>query len=218
MLTYSHPLTQRSLGRTRNPWPQEADFIETRKRLTLDAPKLVLVLVGLPARGKSFIGVKLQRFLSWRGWETRTFSVGAARRSVGAAGGSTGGGRGAHTAASFFDGSKAYAAAAREALAMETLAEMLKSNDDVKELHLRFCSLGPAGTSAIAQALRTNSSVEVVYLVTNKVGDDGAEALMAMLPYNASLRELHLQDNLFAPKTKEALKEAAKKRGLVLDV
>ena len=103
----------------------QAEFIESRIRLTLDSPKLMLILVGLPARGKSMIGHKLQDFLAWRGWTTKTFSVGARRRSVGPAGGSAAGGRAAHTAASFFDGSKAYALAAREAMAMEVLDDCL---------------------------------------------------------------------------------------------
>ena len=40
-----------------------------RKRhdLTPDPDSLILVMVGLPARGKSFISKKLERFLRWRG-------------------------------------------------------------------------------------------------------------------------------------------------------
>lgn len=39
-------------------------------------------MVGLPARGKSFIGKKLERFLYWRGEEVKIFNVGDRRRKV----------------------------------------------------------------------------------------------------------------------------------------
>jgi len=42
----------------------------------------VIVLVGLPGRGKSFIARKLQSFLTWRGNECRVFNVGRYRRQV----------------------------------------------------------------------------------------------------------------------------------------
>ncbi|XP_062230852.1 6-phosphofructo-2-kinase/fructose-2,6-bisphosphatase-like isoform X2 [Phragmites australis] len=42
--------------------------------------KLAIVLVGLPARGKTFTAVKLTRYLRWLGHETRNFNVGKYRR------------------------------------------------------------------------------------------------------------------------------------------
>ncbi|KAG8067281.1 hypothetical protein GUJ93_ZPchr0005g16155, partial [Zizania palustris] len=42
--------------------------------------KLAIVLVGLPARGKTFTAVKLTRYLRWLGHETRHFNVGKYRR------------------------------------------------------------------------------------------------------------------------------------------
>ncbi|KAG9233471.1 putative 6-phosphofructo-2-kinase PB17E12.14c [Amylocarpus encephaloides] len=50
--------------------------------------KLVVIMVGLPARGKSYITKKIQRYLSWQQHETRIFNVGNRRRV--AAGGSNG--------------------------------------------------------------------------------------------------------------------------------
>jgi 6-phosphofructo-2-kinase len=44
------------------------------------AAKLVIVMVGLPARGKSYITKKLQRYLSWQQHESRVFNVGNRRR------------------------------------------------------------------------------------------------------------------------------------------
>ncbi|KAF7538554.1 hypothetical protein G7Z17_g12608 [Cylindrodendrum hubeiense] len=60
----------------------------TRSRVSPDgriprrdvAAKLVIVMVGLPARGKSYITKKLQRYLSWQQHESRIFNVGNRRR------------------------------------------------------------------------------------------------------------------------------------------
>lgn len=43
-------------------------------------PKYVIFMVGLPARGKSYICKKLVRYLSWRGYHSRVFNVGNRRR------------------------------------------------------------------------------------------------------------------------------------------
>ena len=44
--------------------------------------KLVLVMVGLPARGKSYITKKIARYLNWLQHDTRIFNVGEKRRIV----------------------------------------------------------------------------------------------------------------------------------------
>ncbi|TKA64769.1 hypothetical protein B0A55_11316, partial [Friedmanniomyces simplex] len=49
--------------------------------------KLVIVMVGLPARGKSYITKKLARYLNWLQHDTKIFNVGERRRNV--AGGPT---------------------------------------------------------------------------------------------------------------------------------
>ncbi len=43
-------------------------------------PKLAFVMVGLPARGKTFIARKIARYLSWLGYRTQVFNVGSYRR------------------------------------------------------------------------------------------------------------------------------------------
>ncbi|KAE8449726.1 hypothetical protein EG329_007501 [Mollisiaceae sp. DMI_Dod_QoI] len=50
--------------------------------------KLVVIMVGLPARGKSYITKKIARYLSWQQHEARIFNVGN-RRRVAAGGGGT---------------------------------------------------------------------------------------------------------------------------------
>ncbi|KAJ3129060.1 hypothetical protein HK098_002652 [Nowakowskiella sp. JEL0407] len=44
-------------------------------------PKIVIFMVGLPARGKSYICKKLTRYLSWSGYNTKVFNVGNKRRT-----------------------------------------------------------------------------------------------------------------------------------------
>lgn len=47
-----------------------------------DTGKLVIVLVGLPGRGKTYIGNKLQKYLSWIGYTSKVFTVGNLRRKT----------------------------------------------------------------------------------------------------------------------------------------
>uniref|UniRef100_A0A7S3PZQ0 6-phosphofructo-2-kinase domain-containing protein n=1 Tax=Chaetoceros debilis TaxID=122233 RepID=A0A7S3PZQ0_9STRA len=56
--------------------------LEQRRKLTSTSERVVIVLVGLPGRGKSFIARKLQTFLTWRGNECEVFNVGKYRRTV----------------------------------------------------------------------------------------------------------------------------------------
>lgn len=60
---------------------QEKRSVSERKLFTPTADKLVLVMVGLPARGKSFIAKKLAKFVCWKGMKGRVFNVGQVRRS-----------------------------------------------------------------------------------------------------------------------------------------
>jgi len=77
--------------------------------------KLLLVMVGLPARGKSFLAHRLTNYLTWYGLRTRVFNVGAYRRSVGG-----------NEDAEFFDAGNKDAAATREHLAWTVFSELLQ--------------------------------------------------------------------------------------------
>jgi hypothetical protein len=46
-----------------------------------DSPKLAGVMVGPPARGKSYTARRIERYLSWLGYRTRIFKVGEYRRA-----------------------------------------------------------------------------------------------------------------------------------------
>ncbi|KAF2857137.1 bifunctional 6-phosphofructo-2-kinase/fructose-2,6-bisphosphate 2-phosphatase [Piedraia hortae CBS 480.64] len=77
--------------------------------------KLVIVMVGLPARGKSYITKKLARYLNWLQHDTRIFNVGERRRQDGKD----------EQNAAWFDPDNKKASAVREQLARETLDELL---------------------------------------------------------------------------------------------
>ncbi|MGF1468782.1 MAG: bifunctional nucleoside/nucleotide kinase/histidine phosphatase family protein [Sandaracinaceae bacterium] len=80
-----------------------------------EAYRLALVLVGLPARGKTHMARRLRRYLSWLGYRTEVFNVGnVRRRQVGP--------RKLH---GFFDPGNEAGQAARQAAARATLDEML---------------------------------------------------------------------------------------------
>jgi 6-phosphofructo-2-kinase len=101
--------------------------------------KLVIVMVGLPARGKSYVTKKVCRYLNWLQHDTKIFNVGNQRRKVagrpldsavvGHCSDSAGGppvlSENADHSASFFDPDNLQAGRLREQVAMETLGELL---------------------------------------------------------------------------------------------
>jgi len=91
-----------------------------RLRLTKKSDRLVIVLVGLPGRGKSFIARKLQNFITWRGSECKVFNVGKYRRQ--AADGACD--------ADFFDSKNEKAAEVRQKAASLALEDMLRWLDN----------------------------------------------------------------------------------------
>jgi adenylylsulfate kinase-like enzyme len=52
------------------------------QNLITNEEKLVIIVCGLPARGKSFIARKIAKFLIWSGFETKVFSIGQFRREL----------------------------------------------------------------------------------------------------------------------------------------
>ena len=81
---------------------------------TLTAP-LVVVMVGLPARGKTYTARKLALYLRWLGYSARVFNVGEVRRRE----------LGARRDATFFDPRNARWREARRRVAAATLDELL---------------------------------------------------------------------------------------------
>ena len=77
--------------------------------------KVVLAMVGLPARGKSYISKAIVRYLNFVGCPTQLFNAGNLRRSAGKSG----------VDANFFDSSNENAKKLRDELAMECLDQLL---------------------------------------------------------------------------------------------
>ncbi|KZL78200.1 fructose-1,6-bisphosphatase, partial [Colletotrichum tofieldiae] len=76
--------------------------------------KICVVMVGLPARGKSFIAQKAQRYLGWLSIKAKTFNVGSYRRK-----------EDAHPSADFFDFHNAEGERRRRAAAEKAIEDML---------------------------------------------------------------------------------------------
>jgi broad specificity phosphatase PhoE/predicted kinase len=81
-----------------------------------DPQKLVLVMVGLPARGKTYVARKLARYLAWLGYRTQGFNVGDYRRQL----------AGARQPASFFAPDNSESRGVRLQAAMTALDDLLE--------------------------------------------------------------------------------------------
>ncbi len=114
--------------------------------------KLAIVMVGLPARGKSYTARRIERYLSWLGYKTRVFNVGQYRRAR----------VGAQVPHGFFDPHNPEGAEARRLVAIEALDDMLDW-------------LGGNGHVGIYDA--TNSNVERRVLVRTRCEQAGLQVL-----------------------------------------
>ena len=111
--------SQRTISRAEAAETAEADTTPQQRSAVspfqLMTDRVVIVMVGLPARGKSYLSKAIMRYLNFLGCPCRLFNAGNKRRDQGLAG----------TGAAFFDASNADAKAQREAMAMETLDDLL---------------------------------------------------------------------------------------------
>jgi len=112
-----------------------------------------VVMVGLPARGKTFMARKLARYLGWLGYACAVFNVGNYRRAT----------FGAKVPASFFDPSNPDGVAARRKVAMTAL-------DDLVDWHRQR-----GGQISIYDA--TNSTHARRDLVRSRLEEAGLEVL-----------------------------------------
>lgn len=115
--------------------------------LTKNSKRLVIALVGLPGRGKSFVARKLQAFLTWIGVDCKIFNVGKYRREAAAQltfeQAKSGTDRNTSSArelsgscsAEFFDPNNTQAAELRERVADVALREMLHWLDGEDDDH-----------------------------------------------------------------------------------
>lgn len=123
---------------------------------TPDSKGVIIIMVGLPARGKSFVSMRLVRFLQWTGTEARVFNVGKHRRKT-----ETG-----VQDAAYFDPTSAASVSRRDQLASEVCDEMVKW---VTERDGRFGVFDATNTTrarraAVANHLGTSHKLGVVFL------------------------------------------------------
>lgn len=78
--------------------------------------KLIVIMVGLPARGKTFLSMRLERYLSWQGYKVKIFNAGSYRRDI----------LGARTSfSSFFNPEKKEFVRERENIAKECFNDLI---------------------------------------------------------------------------------------------
>ncbi len=76
--------------------------------------KIIIAMVGLPARGKSYIARKLARYLHWAGLKAKVYNIGTYRRVH----------VGVDCDSSFFDQGNLEALKARENCATEAIHDL----------------------------------------------------------------------------------------------
>ncbi|KAL7418435.1 Fructose-2,6-bisphosphatase [Cryptotrichosporon argae] len=86
--------------------------------------KIVVAMVGLPARGKSYLSNKLMRYLRWLEYKVEVFNVGQLRRSKARSAAAESGKKTDHSA-QYFSDANPDAKASREQLAEESLESLI---------------------------------------------------------------------------------------------
>ncbi|KAI0974086.1 6-phosphofructo-2-kinase-domain-containing protein [Xylaria arbuscula] len=151
--------------------------------------KLVIVMVGLPATGKSYVAKKLSRYLNWLQHKTRVFNVGDRRREAASKSESEAAAPQSLSTATFFDPTSPACVSLRDQLAINTLNELLE---------WLFNSGGNVG---ILDA--TNSTLARRQLVLNYIRkqrrDDLKLLFLESCCSNAALREANIRLKLFGP-------------------
>jgi broad specificity phosphatase PhoE/predicted kinase len=128
---------------------------------TLGEP-LAVVMVGLPARGKTYIARKLARYVSWLGYTARVFNVGNYRR----------GRYGAAVPHSFFDPKNSKGMAKREAVAVKALDDMLAWFNDGGQIGIYDATNNNRARRAMVRERLESAGCRVLFIET--ICDDPA--------------------------------------------
>lgn len=129
--------------------------------------RLVLAMVGLPARGKSYLARRICQYLSWLGFKARVFNVGHYRRAV----------VGPKVPPDFFDESNKEVAALRRTIAMEALEDLLGWLDQDGEVAIYDATNSTIERrNLIWERVHAQRGYELVYLETICDYDDQIEA------------------------------------------
>ncbi|XP_068748855.1 NLR family CARD domain-containing protein 3-like [Montipora capricornis] len=90
------------------------------------------------------------------------------------------------------------------------LAELLRDNATLTELHLSDNAIGDVGADALATGLKENSTLTLLDLSNNAIGDVGADALAKGLKENSTLTKLGLSNNAIGDVGADALAKGLK--------
>ncbi|KAJ8106820.1 hypothetical protein ONZ43_g6930 [Nemania bipapillata] len=149
--------------------------------------KLVIVMVGLPATGKSYVAKKLIRYLNWLQHKTQVFNVGDRRRE--AASNAEAPHSVSTSDATFFDPTSPACVSMRDQLAIGTLNELLE------------WLLVSGGNIGILDA--TNSTLSRRQLILNHIrqrcGDSLKVLFLESRCSNQIIREANIRLKLFGP-------------------
>lgn len=119
-----------------------------------DSPKLALVMVGLPARGKSYTARRIERYLSWLGYRTGVFNVGEYRRAR----------VGAQLPHSFFDPDNPQGEEARRAVAMVALEDMVAWLTDAGQVAIYDATNSTRARRAMVRARCERAGFQVLFI------------------------------------------------------
>jgi broad specificity phosphatase PhoE/predicted kinase len=122
--------------------------------LSTTPPKLAVVMVGLPARGKTFIARKIGRYLSWLGYRTQMFNVGSYRRAR----------LGSHQRHSFFDPRNEAGNTARLDVALAALDDMLAFLREGGDIAIYDATNSTRARRALVLARCEAAGLEVVFV------------------------------------------------------
>jgi len=117
------------------------------------SPKLAFVMVGLPARGKTFIARKMARYLSWLGYSTKVFNVGTYRRAR----------LGSRHHHSFFDPENESTRSARREVALAALDDMLVFLDGGGDIGIYDATNNTRERRALVSGRCASHNLEVVF-------------------------------------------------------
>ncbi|CAH7676809.1 fructose-6-phosphate 2-kinase [Phakopsora pachyrhizi] len=127
--------------------------------------KIVVAMVGLPARGKSYLSNKLQRYLKWLEFNVKVFNVGQYRREKYFKMAAETGSR-EDQSANFFDPQNQSASQVRERLAaecLESLIDWLKSGGGNVGIHDATNST-KARRDAIVSRVKKEKGIKLIFL------------------------------------------------------
>ena len=119
-----------------------------------DSPKLALVMVGLPARGKSYTARRIERYLSWLGYRTGVFNVGEYRRAR----------VGARVPHSFFDPDNPRGEEARRSVAMVALEDMVAWLTDDGQVAIYDATNSTRARRAMVRARCERAGFQVLFI------------------------------------------------------